>query len=138
MRTTYCSDHIRFRTDIELINRYIYGDADMYCPTILHINLKAVLAASFIVTTTAMPLVLNSAAVAQDRGQQDQSEAATFPTTERMEERLAFEMFSGEIDQTQADMLLRLHARLTAGIESGKLSAPEAMEMLVKRALPIY
>ena len=110
----------------------------MYCPTILPINLKAVLAASFIVTTAAMPLVLNSAAVAQDRGQQAQSEAATFPTTERMEERLAFEMFSGEIDQTQADMLLRLHARLTAGIESGKLSAPEAMEMLVKRAIPIY
>ena len=77
VRTTCCPDHIQFRIDIELIDLYIYGDSSMYCPNIFSINLKTLLAASFIVTATAMPLGLSSTAVAQDRAQQAQSEGVT-------------------------------------------------------------
>ena len=100
-------------------------------PTMLSLNLKALLTASFIFTTTAMPLVLSSNASAQDRDRQVQSESETFPTTQRMEEGLAFAMAAGEIDQEQADMLMRVHARLAAGIDSGKLSVTKALSMVL-------
>tara|TARA_B100001059_G_scaffold10611_1_gene8692 strand:+ start:2216 stop:4456 length:2241 start_codon:yes stop_codon:yes gene_type:complete len=83
-------------------------------------------------------IATTSSANAQDRAAQAQSEGTPFPTTQRMEEGIAFAMSSGEIDQEQADMLMRVHARLLAGIDSGKLSVPEAFGIMEERATAIY
>jgi hypothetical protein len=85
------------------------------------------------------PLLLAGPVVAQsDRSEAARNTAdATFPTEQRMEEGLRFAVAQGELDQEQADMMMRVFKRLSMGLESGRLTVSEAMGIMEQRARAI-
>ena len=86
------------------------------------------------------PLLLSSPALAQS----DREEAArnttdaTFPTEQRMKEGLMFAVAQVELDQGQADMMMRVFQRLSMGLENGQLTTSEALGIMEERARAIY
>ena len=91
-----------------------------------------VLACGFGATT----MVMSSPATAQERS--EEVRGAVFPSTESMKEGLANEIRQDNLNREQADMILRVHARLLKGIESGKLTTAEALEIMDERSIAIY
>ena len=106
--------------------------------TLLHCT--RTLCAILMLAAAVAPVLLTSHASAQsDRKAAAQNAPdAAFPTEQRMQEGLRFAVAQGELQQEQADMIMRVFHRLSKGIESGRLSASDAMGIMEQRARAIY
>jgi beta-lactamase regulating signal transducer with metallopeptidase domain/polyhydroxyalkanoate synthesis regulator phasin len=83
-------------------------------------------------------IATTSPANAQDRSQEAQIESGAFPTTTSIQQEVGAEVRNGKLTRNQADMILRVHTRLQIGIESGKLTVPEALGIMKERFTAIY
>ncbi|MCH2153377.1 MAG: hypothetical protein MK089_08575 [Phycisphaerales bacterium] len=96
------------------------------------LSASTAIACGFGLTTIAM----STPATAQERTQEVRG--AQFPTAESMKAGVATEVEQGNLTQEQADMILRVHARLLKGIESGAISNSKALGMLGEQSISIY
>ena len=98
---------------------------------------------SAVVASMAFGLLIpavHSYAFTENEGEQtarDDSESS-FPSTEDMKTGVAQEVARGNLSSEQGEMILRIHQRLTMGLEQGTLTLPEAFRIMEERARAIY
>ena len=61
-----------------------------------------------------------------------------FPTSEDMKAGVAQEVARGNLNPEQGEMLMRIHGRLTMGLEQGRLTLADALRIMEERARAIY
>ena len=85
-------------------------------------------------------LAVQTSSFAQEDREQPTREKAdgTFPTAEDMKTRVAQEVARGNLSSEQGEMLMRIHGRLTMGLEQGRITLPDALRTMEERARAIY
>tara|TARA_Y100000589_G_scaffold282021_1_gene279292 strand:- start:7016 stop:8113 length:1098 start_codon:yes stop_codon:yes gene_type:complete len=90
-------------------------------------------------TFTLVTLGVSSSFAQEDREQPVREKTErTFPTAEDMRAGVAQEVARGNLNPEQGEMLMRIHGRLTMGLEQGRLTLPDAMRIMEERAREIY
>ena len=85
---------------------------------------------------------LTSTATAQDRtteseADQDRSMSGQFPSKELMADKVNAEAQQGKLTEMQTAAIMRVHARLVMGLESGRISVDEALTIMEERTIAI-
>ena len=100
--------------------------------TPLAIALSSLVAASCLVSLDA------PAGAASPLVQQDGSAEEAFPSTDSMLDGLQAEIARGHLSAEQAIQIERIHERLLMGIESGRVTAEQALQILEERTTAVY
>ena len=86
----------------------------------------------------------SNAAIAQDQTENvvdrtnDAGITAEFPTEKQVQDALDSEIDSGTMTTEQAAAILRIYQRLSMGLDSGRLSTSEALQIMESRSRAIY
>jgi hypothetical protein len=100
--------------------------------TPLAIALSSLVAAGCLVSLDA------PAGAASPLVQQDRSAEEAFPSTDSMLDELQAEIARGHLSAEQAIQIERIHERLLMGIETGRVTAEQALKILEERTAAVY